>query len=304
MDRNRLIIAGGTGFIGQSLISDIQNQFDDIVVLTRSGSRDDGKVRYINWDAKTPGPWSEAMDGATAIVNVVGRTVDCRKTAANKAVILSSRVDSVNALAAGWRSVRNPPKVWIQSATAHIYGDTEDEALDESSPIGTGFAPMVGTAWEKTFADANLPGVRRVVLRISFVLGKNAGALRTLGRLARLGLGGTVGNGRQYLSWLHVGDLNRIIAQALIDQSMEGMYIATSPQPVTNAAFMKALRKAVHRPWSPPVPVPLVRLGAWMMRTDPELALLGRRLMPTRLMKEGFAFRFPDLNDALVDLLR
>jgi uncharacterized protein (TIGR01777 family) len=274
-----------------------------LVVLTRAGDRTDGKVRYVHWDAKTLGPWAGWLDGADAVINLVGRTVDCRKTPANKKVILESRIDSVDALAAAVKQAKHPPPVWIQSATAHIYGDTGDEVLDESSPIGTGFAPMVGTAWEKALADAVPPTIRTVVLRISFVLGRKGGALQTLARLARLGLGGQTGSGRQWMSWIHVADLNAIIRRAMSDPTMAGVYVVTAPNPVTNADFMRQLRKAVHRPWSPPVPAPLVRIGAWLMRTDPELALYGRRLVPTRLTREGFRFRFPQLEGALRNLL-
>ena len=299
----RVVIAGGSGFLGRSLIDDLAPHCDEIVVLTRGQERTDGKVRHVHWDAKTLGPWAIHLDGATAVVNLVGRTVDCRKTPANKKVILESRVDSVRALAAAVRRCTTPPAVWVRSATAHIYGDTADEVLDEASPIGTGFAPDVGVAWEAALAEANLPNVRQVVLRISFVLGRRGGPLKTLARLARLGLGGRIGDGRQYMSWIHVADLNAIILRAIEDATMTGIYIATSPGPVPNVEFMRDLRHAVRRPWSPPAPAGFVRLGAWLMRTDPELALLGRRLMPTRLTREAFTFDFPTLRAALEDLI-
>ncbi len=299
----KIVIAGGSGFLGQSLVTELLPGCESMVVLTRGGDRVDGRVRYVNWDAKTPGPWATHLDGAAAVVNLVGRTVDCRKTPANKKNILESRVDSVLALSAAMKTLANPPPVWVQSATAHIYGDTGDEVLDESSPIGTGFAPMVGTAWEAALNDFAPPGMRKVILRISFVLGRHGGPLATLARIARLGLGGTIASGKHYMSWIHEADLNAIIRRAIADSTMSGVYIATSPEPVTNAVFMRELRRAVHRPWSPPVPAVCVRLGAWLMRTDPELALLGRRIVPRRLMREGFAFRFPHLQSALTDLL-
>ncbi len=300
---DRIVIAGGSGFLGRSLAAELLPQCGSIVILTRGADRVDGRVRYAHWDAKTPGPWAAHLDSAAAVVNLVGRTVDCRKTPVNKKVILESRVDSVHALSAAMKTIANPPPVWIQSATAHIYGDTGDEVLDESSRIGEGFAPMVGTAWEAALNDSAPPGLRKVILRISFVLGRHGGPLRTLARLARLGLGGTIASGRHYMSWIHEADLNAIIRRAIDDTTMSGAYIATSPEPVTNADFMRSLRRAVHRPWSPPVPAVCVRIGAWLMRTDPELALLGRRIVPTRLMREGFGFRFPLLSAALADLL-
>lgn len=298
-----MVVAGGSGFLGRSLIPSLLDRFEDVVVLTRGPARVDSRVRHLNWDARTVGTWAGEVNGAAAVINLVGRTVDCRKTPANRKVILESRVDSVRALAEAVRRAASPPAAWVQSATAHIFGDTGDELLDESAPIGTGFAPTVGVAWEKAFDEPDLPRTRRVTLRISFVLGRGGGALRTLARLARLGLGGATGAGRQWMSWIHEADLNRIILRAIDDPSMKGVYVVTAPGAVRNAEFMRLLRRAVRRPWSPPVPEPVVRVGAWLMRTDPELALLGRRCVPTRLLKEGFRFDFPELGPALDELL-
>lgn len=299
----KVVIAGGAGFLGQSLTRELARAGFEVVVLSRGGGVPEPAARLVRWDARSVGAWASELEGAAAVVNLVGRTVDCRKTPANKAVILSSRVDSVRALAAGLTGVRDRPPVWVQSGTAHIFGDTADEVLDDSSPTGTGFAPEVGRAWEAALAEAEVPGVRKVLLRISFVLGRGGGALATLARLARFGLGGTVGTGRQYMSWLHEADLNAMILRAVGDVSMSGAYVATAPNPVTNAEFMRELRRAVGWPWSPPAPEALVRLGSWLLRTDPELALLGRRCVPTRLTREGFMFRFPTLREALADLI-
>jgi len=298
----KIILAGGSGFIGSSLAAVLEGHGYDVAVLTRS-ARGDATTRQIQWDAQNPGPWTAELEGAAAVVNLVGRSVDCRKTAKNRREILESRVNSVRALAAAFRRCRNPPPVWIQSGTLHIHGDTADEILDESSPVGEGFAPMVGTAWEKAFNEADLPGTRRVLLRISFVLGRNGGALKTLARLTRLFLGGTVGGGRQYVSWIHEHDLDQIILGAIRRADMEGVYSVTAPGPVTNREFMRELRRALHRPWAPPTPTPLVRVASFFLRTDPELATLGRRCVPTRLLREGFRFKFAELAEALEDLL-
>jgi uncharacterized protein (TIGR01777 family) len=299
----RLVIAGGSGFLGAGLIRHLAGRVESVVVLTRGLARQEGRVRLVPWDAKNIGPWVGELDGASALVNLVGRTVNCRKTAANKAVILSSRVDSMAVLGAAMRACAAPPPVWIQSGTAHIYGDTDDQILDESSPIGTGFAPQVGLAWEAALREHAPPGMRTVVLRISFVMGRHGGALATLARLARFGLGGATGSGRQYMSWIHEADLYRIIERAIVTDAMRGEYVVTAPNPETNRDFMRMLRRAVHRPWSPPLPEIVVRFGSVMLRTDPELALLGRRCMPTRLLHEGFTFEQPNLAGALADLL-
>ncbi|HEX8325828.1 MAG TPA: TIGR01777 family oxidoreductase [Tepidisphaeraceae bacterium] len=299
----RIVIAGGSGFLGRSFADALPATFNDIVILTRGSAKTDGRLRFVPWDARTVGPWAAELDGAAAVANFVGRTVDCRKTPANRRVILDSRVDSVRALAAGFKQCRQPPKAWVQAATAHIYGDTEDETLDESSPLGTGFAPDVGRAWEAALNEADVGDCRRVILRISFVLGRRGGPLAVLARLARLGLGGTIGSGRQYMSWLHQDDLNAILLRAIDNPTMHGPYIATAPVPLPNGQFMAELRRAVHRPWSPPVPAVMVRTGAFFLRTDPELALFGRRLVPRRLEAEGFRFAYPQLRQALTSLL-
>jgi uncharacterized protein (TIGR01777 family) len=315
----RIILAGGSGFLGSSLIPTLIAQSYDVTILTRNppasaAAHPSGRVRSVHWDANTATPdWTRELNHAHAIVNFVGRSVDCRKTAANKKEILESRTHSVRALAAACAQVSDPPKIWIQTSTAHIYGDTHDEILDESSPLGTGFAPDVGRAWEAELTSAlqrlrprepNPIEVRPVIFRISFVLGRHGGALKTLARLSQCFLGGSTGNGSQYISWIHEQDLNRLILRALADDNMASIYIVTAPNAVTNADFMRHLRRTLHRPWSPPVPAPLVRLGSILLRTDPELALLGRRIVPTRLLSEGFTFQFPTLPEALNDLLQ
>jgi hypothetical protein len=217
-------------------------------------------------------------------------------------------VKSCEALGAAMRAVDRPPPVWVQSATAHIIGDPEprDTICDESTPPGPmhEMAPRVGVAWEEAFDTAKLDGQRGVVLRISFVLGARGGAMRTLRRITRLGLGGTVGRGDQWISWVHQDDVNRLIIAAIEDTTYRGVYIVTAPQPVTNRDFMRAMRRAYHRPWSPPAPAFAVRLASRLiLNTDPQLALLGRRCVPTRLLEEhGFAFRFATIDDALTDI--
>jgi len=303
-----VILAGGSGFLGQALASFLIDQNFNPIILTRGPDHPPTSTttQHIHWDATTTnGHWPASLNNSHAVINLVGRTVNCRKTPANKKEILDSRILSTRALAQAWQLAANPPEIWIQTSTAHIYGDTDDEILDESSPTGTGFAPDVGRAWEKEFADANLADTRRVILRISFVLGigRNS-ALKTLSRITRLFLGGHTGSGRQWMSWLHIADYCQIILRALTNPNMSGIYIATAPTPVTNKEFMRHLRRTLHRPWSPPVLKPFVHLGALAMRTDPELALKGRRCIPTRLLNEGFQFQFPTPPHALTNLLR
>jgi hypothetical protein len=263
-------------------------------------------VTYRRWDAKTVGDWIECLDGAAAVVNLVGRSVDCRKTPEQKREIVDSRVNSCRVLGEAMRHIAFPPPIWVQTGTAHIVGDPipEDTICDDETPPGEGFAPQVGIAWEKAFHDALLPDQRGVVYRISFVLGNGGGALSRLALLTKLGLGGTVGSGKQWISWIHIDDMTRLFITAIDDERYRGTFMATAPEPVTNREFMRAMRRAYRRPWSPPAPGFAVRIASrWILRTDAELALLGRRCIPRRLMQcHAFRFKFPALSLALVNL--
>lgn len=313
--QRRIVIAGGSGFLGQGIARDLQQRGDRITILSRSASPPadwpddlhDG-IEWRQWDARTLGEWADCLSGAAAMVNLVGRTVDCRKTETTKREILESRVDSCRVLGEALRTVTNPPPVWIQSATAHIVGDPEprDTICDESTPPGPlhEIAPHVGVAWEKAFNEAKLAEQRGVIMRISFVLGPHGGPFTLLSTLTRFGLGGTVGSGTQWISWIHQDDLNRLIMTAIDDEHFEGVYMVTAPSPVTNRDFMRAMRRAYRRPWSPPAPAMGVRLACrFLLNTDPELALLGRRCIPSRLQDEhGFNFDYPTIDAALTDL--
>ena len=301
----RYVLAGGSGFLGTSLSDALLARGDRPVVLSRSARPAglDGRVGWHRWDGVTLGDWAPVLGGAAGLVNLTGRTVDCRKTPENVAEILRSRVDSCRVLGEACRAVADPPPVWVQAATAHIVGDPGDRVCDESTPPGPmqEMAPRVGVAWEQAFDAARLPGQRGVALRISFVLGPGGGALGKLVRFTRMGLGGTIGPGDQWVSWIHHADLDRVFLRCLDDPATSGVYVATAPKPVTNRAFMAAMRAAYRRPWSPPAPTLGVKLfSRWVLDTDPELALKGRRCVPTRLEREaGFAFEHPEIRGAL-----
>lgn len=307
----RIVIAGGSGFLGRGFAEALTRRGDSVTILTRAATPQPGfppGVRWLQWDAKTLGDWAACLDGAAAVINLVGRSVDCRKTPENKRIILESRVDSCRALGQAMRAVDHPPPVWVQSATAHIIGDPvpPDALCDDSTPPGpmNEMAPSVGVAWEKAFNDAKLPQQRGVILRISFVLGPAGGALDRLRLVTRLFLGGTVGSGNQWISWIHQDDLTRLILAAIEDPAYTGTYMVTAPHPVTNRDFMRAMRRAYRRPWSPPAPAIAIRLACrCFLNTDPDLALLGRRCVPTRLLGERrFEFQRPSLDAALQNL--
>jgi len=255
------------------------------------------------------GEWSQALEGSRGLVNLVGRSVDCIKTPDHQDEILRSRTEATRALGLAVRSVHSPPPVWVQMSTAHIYGDPPSVLCTEDSPFGYGLAPFVGRAWECEFEKNVLPTQRRIVLRTSFVIGRDrgagGGALARLLTLVRFGLGGTVGSGTQGMSWIHEADLNHLFERALTSDRMEGAYIASSPNPVSQRGFMKTLRRVVGVPIGLPAFSWMVRIGAPLfMRTDPELALYGRYVVSKRLQQERFEFQFPYLADALSDLLK
>jgi uncharacterized protein (TIGR01777 family) len=305
----RIVVAGGSGFLGVSLATHLVARGWEVVVLSRTQPRVRGGWKHIGWDARTVGDWAGVLEGADGVVNLVGRSVDCIKTPDHQDEILRSRVEATLALGAAMRAVTSPPPVWVQMSTAHIYGDPPSVVCSEESPFGYGLAPFVAQAWEEAYRRSVLPDQRQVILRTSFVVGRDrgagGGALARLGWLARVGLGGTVGSGRQGMSWIHEADLNRVFERGLVEESMRGVYIASSPHPVSQREFMRALRRAVRMPMGLPAPEWLVRIGApLVMRTDPELALYGRFVEPKRLVEAGFEFEFPRIEGALTDLLR
>ena len=302
---NRVVIAGGTGFLGLSLARHLSELGIGVILLSRRPPLGESAWQHVAWDMQSVGDWAQALDGAGALVNLTGRSVDCIKTPDHRDEILRSRVESTELLGRALRSIRTPPPVWVQMSTAHIYGDAPDRVCDESAAFGFGLAPFVGQAWEEAHAKALLPGMRSVVLRTSFVLGRTGGALPRLARVVRMGLGGKLGKGQQGISWIHARDMNRLFVRAIEDAGMQGAYIASAPGPVSNVEFMRALRSTLKVPIGLPAPSWMVRLGAHIfLRTDPELALYGRYCVPGRLCDEGFNFLFPDIQSALMELYR
>lgn len=300
--KRRVILAGGSGFIGRSLADFLTARGDDVVILTRAPKA--GAAREVAWDGRTVGTWAKALDGADAVVNLAGRSVNCRYTEANKRAMIASRVDSVRAVGAAIRACNAPPQAWVQSGSLALYGNPADSVRDETSPPGEGFPVETCLRWEEAWRAEETPATRKTLLRIGFALGPGGGALEPLERLARLFLGGAAGSGRQYISWLHMADLNEMFRWCVERNDTHGVYNATGPNPVTNAEFMACLRRVIGRPWSPPVPAPLVRVGAWLMGSEAGLALGGRRCVPARFLAQGFRFRFPNLREALEDILR
>jgi uncharacterized protein (TIGR01777 family) len=299
----KVILAGGSGFLGKSLAAFLTERGYQVVILTRGKSNIHAGIKYVHWDGANLGFWADEIDGSYAVVNFTGKSVNCIYTKKNREEIISSRLNSVKVLREANRRSEHPPQAFVQAGSLAIFGDTR-EVCDEDAPHGKGFSVDVCQRWEEEFFKEELPKTRQVLLRIGFALGKNGGALEPLKRLVRLNLGGTAGSGKQYISWQHVDDLNEMFLRAIEDDCFTGIYNATGPNPVTNKEFMRTLRKVMGKGWAPPAPAPLVRLGAYLvMRTEPSLALTGRNCIPKKLLEQGFKFRYTDLEKTLEDLV-
>ncbi len=299
MTNQRIIIAGGSGFIGTALAREFIRRGRTVVVLTRSPRERTDGVREMAWDGKTAGAWANQLEGAEAVINLAGKNINCPHTPENLREITASRVDSVRAVAAAMAQAKQPPRVWVQASATGFYGDTQNRLCNESASNGNDALSHICRDWEQAFDDAVTPGTRKVTLRIGFVLGWGGGALPVLAKLTRLFLGGAAGSGRQYISWIHVADLIGIFVEAVETDAWSGTYNAVSPTAVTNATFMRELRSVIGRPWSPPAPAFAVKLGARLMGSEPSLALISQRCAPVRLAQAGFQFKYPELAPAL-----
>ena len=299
----KVILAGGRGFLGHALGRVLAADGWEVVVLSRD-PRDGTEFREVLWNGETGGAWAAELEGADALVNFAGRSINCVHTLENSREILESRLKSVRALGKGYARAKNPPPVWVQCSATGFYGNAGDRFCEESLPSGPGFLAEVCRQWEEAFAAVELPGVRRVVLRIGPVLDRSSGMFPPLVGLARRFLGGAAGTGRQYVSWIHRDDLVRIFPAAITQPEIAGTYNACAPGAVTNTEFMRELRAAVGRPWCPPAPEFVVRAVAEQhFKTDGNLALHGQRCQPAKLVAAGFKFNHPAVGAAMRDLL-
>ena len=305
MTKKRVVLAGGSGFIGQALARELHQQNYEVIVLTRSlreRDEDDG-IKEAEWDGEHVGEWIQYLNGAEAVVNLTGRNINCRHTPENLREITESRVNSVGAIAGGLYHVTRPPRLWVQAGAIGFYGNRHDEWCDEKSSNGRGRLAEICRRWEEAFYSVVAPRTRRILFRIGIVLGREGGALPLLAHYTKWFLGGAAGTGRQYISWIHFADLVRMFRLALeYDNFYDGTYNAVAPNPVTNAEFMRTLRRTLYRPWCPPAPVWAVKLGCMLTGTEASLALDGCRCAPKRFLESGFQFKFADLHAALKDI--
>jgi uncharacterized protein (TIGR01777 family) len=295
----RIVIPGGSGYLGRALTERLVARGDEVVILTRSRGREGDGWRSVTWDGRTAdGPWAQELEGAHAVIHLSGRRVDVRPTRDNVDELITSRVEPVRAVGEAIRSCSSPPPVWVQSSSLAIFGSTGDEVIDErTTPSGIGPREMVTVclAWEAAFRQASEAVERPVLLRIGIGLGgEDDPATKRLASIVRLGLGGRVASGRQWVSWIGIEDLLDAMIRAIDDDTMRGTYHLTSPNPVTNDEMMRTYRRLLGRRIGLPGPALGVRLAAPLMGSSASLALTGRRCVPRRLLEEGFTFRQPD----------
>ena len=308
----RIVLPGGSGQVGTVLARHFHDAGHDVVVLSRSTDAD-RPWRVIAWDARALGDWAGELDGADAVINLAGRSVDCRYTPANRRLIKDSRVDATRTVGDAVARCRTPPGVWLQMSTATIYRHTKEKDQDEATgtlgvaedePDTWHFSYDVAKSWEDAARAADTPGTRQVLLRTAMVMSPDRGGVfEVLSRLARFGLGGRAGSGRQYVSWLHDVDLCRAIDFLIAGDDLAGPVNLAAPNPLPHAEFMRHLRHAWGRRVGLPATKWMIEVAAVFMRTESELILKSRRVVPGRLADAGFTFDFPAWPDAAADLV-
>lgn len=302
---HKIVITGANGFLGSALSQWLSEEYEVVGLVRNPPSGREGYFRPVIWDGHSFGDWVAELEGASGLINLAGRSVNCRYDQKHRDEILRSRVESTAMLGKAIASCANPPSVWINSSTATIYRHAMDRPQDErTGEMGEGFSVEVATAWEESFFAAQVPGeVRKIAIRTAIVLGNHSGTILSyFRRLAHYWLGGKMGSGRQMVSWIHVEDFCRAIAWLLSSERFDGIANVAAPQAVTNAELMRAVRDGEGRSWGLPAARWMLELGAWALRTETELILKSRWVVPTRLEEAGFAFKWSNLREALAHL--
>ncbi len=314
--KSKIVIAGGTGFIGKALIQHFSED-NEVVVLTRGigneknnsfGKHDEiqnsAHIKYVLWDARTQGSWAAALENATMLINLCGKTVNCRYTNKNKKEIFDSRTQPTKALGEAIRNCIAAPRLWINASSATIYRHAIDRPQDETSgDIENDFSVQVCKAWEKAFFDCRTPFTRKVALRMAVTLGKE-GVMVPYFNLLKLGLGGRQGSGKQMYSWIHIKDTINIIKWINEHKELEGIFNCCSPNPVTNESFMRILRNVTGHSFGLPAFEWMLKIGAGLIGTETELLLKSRWVLPTKLLESGYKFEYADIRNAFIGIVQ
>ena len=319
----RIVIPGGSGQVGQMLARRLQQRGHHVTVLTRGPYA--AQWQTVHWDGEHIGPWTESLEGADVCINLAGRGVNCRYTAGNRADIYNSRINSTRLLGSVIAGLAEPPRVWLNASTATIYRHSMDRPgldwpMNESNgelggnesiggrrraPDTWNFSIRVAKDWETAFFETPTPRTRKIAMRSSILFSAISGnAFTIFSNLVRIGLGGRQGSGRQFVSWIHDSDFARAVDFLITREDLAGPINIASPNPLPNREFIAILREAWDVPNGMPIPTPLLAIGAFFLRTETELVLKSRRVIPTRLQNAGFQFEFPDWAAAAADLVQ
>lgn len=296
-----ILIAGGNGFLGQVLENYFTKEGYLVKILTRSPKKEND----VYWNAKNLEVWSKELNNIEALINLTGKSVDCRYTESNKKLIYDSRINTTHLLGLAINLCETPPKVWFNSSTATIYDYSLTRPnTEENGIIGDDFSMNIAKSWEKTFYSIENPKTRKIALRTSIVLGKNGGAIKPLSKITKFGLGGKQASGKQKVSWIHELDFARAINFLLKEDKLDGNFNLSVNNPIENKVLMSTLRKILNIPFGLPQPIWLIKLGAKLIGTEPELVLKSRNVIPERLLKNGFKFKYESIELALTNLLK
>ena len=301
-----IVIFAANGFLGRYLCRHFTRQSKQVVAIARNQTGWSGDGMFLDWDGKTQGPWAFALEGAEAMINLAGSTVNCRYTPENRKRILNSRTDSTRTIGKAIAACRVPPKVWLNASTATWYRDARDRPQDDwLGEPGEGFSCEVARTWEDAFFSSQTPpATRKAALRIGMVLANESGTVfNVLEKLTKRGLGGPMGDGGQRVSWIHMEDFLRGIDHVIADPFLDGAINLTAPDFPTNRELMQGFRKITRMPVGFPAPELFLKIGARLMKTETELVLKSRWADPLRLRDSGFRWRFPEISGALPDLL-
>ena len=307
----KIVIPGGSGQVGTVLARAFHKRGDEVVVLSRKPIKT--AWRYVQWDGETLGDWVSEIEGADALINLAGQSVNCRYNDHNRRFIKDSRLKSTKVIGEAIVQAWKPPRVWLQASTATIYAHRYEAPNDEATGIIGGSEPNapdtwrfsidVATSWERALKESPTPNTRRIAMRTAIVMHPDTGSpFDILLRLVRFGLGGQAGDGRQYMSWIHDHDLVRAVLWLIEHDELEGPVNLASPNPLTNAEFMRALRSAWGMPFGLPATEWMLELGAFILQSETELILKSRRVVPTKLLQSGFSFEFPTWPEAAREL--
>lgn len=305
MKYNKIILAGGNGYLGTVLAEYYKPITKELIILSRHSKAADGNVRTLVWDGYHDGDWSNELENADLLINLCGKNVNCRYTINNRQAILDSRVHPTTLLGKIILKMLHPPKLWINVTSATIYRHAQDRPQDElHGEEGYGFSVEICRAWENAFFKASAPQTRKVALRMGIVFGKHDGVFPRLLNLVKVGLGGKQGNGQQYVSWIHERDVASITEWLLEHPYVNGIINGTAPNPVKNAEQMQLIRSIYGKSFGLPAPQWLLSIGALLIGTETELILKSRWVVPGRLIKAGYVFKIPDMTEAITACIK